>query len=127
MRYPAVPLKPARQARGRVQELPAQGGIPAGKKKTDKAEAERGKRGNALSLGAFARERLEKKTTKPYPAYRKQKLLRMERYLFSYVGAMPVACLAMPDLTKDLKYLHDKADMGKGGAEIVGQICRCAL
>ena len=80
-----------------------------------------------LTFETVAREWFEKKTANLTPAYRKQKLLRMERYLFSYVGAMPVARLDLPDLTKDLKYLHDKADMGKRGAEIVGQICRCAL
>ena len=95
--YPDVSLKAARQARERARELLAQGIDPAEQKKADKVEAERIERENALTFEVVAREWFEKKTANLTPTYRKQKLLRMERHLFPYVGAVPMARLDLPD------------------------------
>ena len=124
--YPDVSLKMARMARDKARELLAQGINPCEQKKQDKAKARRLEQESRLTFEVVAREWFEKKTRNLTPAYRKQKLQRLEKHLFPAVGNIPMAELDLPDLAAALEPLHGKADMGKRIAEIAGQVCRYA-
>ena len=124
--YPDVSLKMARQARDQARVLLAQGTDPGEQRKADRADAERRATESAVTFELVAREWYEKKTLNLSPAYRKQKLQRLERHLFPYIGHVPMASLDLPDLVAALEHLHGKADMGKRVAELAGQVCRYA-
>ena len=124
--YPDVSLKAARQARDKARELLAQGIDPGAQRKADRAEEKRRAMESAVTFELVAREWYEKKTLTLSSAYRKQKLQRMEKHLFPYVGHVPMASLDLPDLVAALEHLHGRPDMGKRVAELAGQICRYA-
>ena len=79
-----------------------------------------------ITFEVVAREWFDKKTLNLSPAYRKNKLQRVEKHLLPYIGKIPMATLDLPDIVAALEHLHSKADMGKRVAEIAGQICRYA-
>ncbi len=124
--YPDVSLKLARTARDKARELLAQGIDPGEQRKAERAAMEQQQKETSITFEVVAREWFEKKTLNLTPAYRKNKLQRIEKHLLPYIGKIPMATLDLPDIVEALDHLHGKADMGKRVAEIAGQICRYA-
>jgi len=124
--YPDISLKAAREARDKARTLLAQGIDPNEQKKSRRDEAERQQKEEARTFEFVAREWFDKKTRNLSPAYRKQKLQRVEKHLFPYIGRTPMATLDLPEIVAALDHLRDKPDMGKRIAQIAGQICRYA-
>ena len=124
--YPDVSLKAARVAREKARELLAQGIDPNEQRKTERAVVVQKQKEERITFEVVAREWFDKKTLNLSPAYRKNKLQRVEKHLLPYIGKIPMAILDLPDIVAALEHLHSKADMGKRVAEIAGQICRYA-
>ena len=101
--YPDVSLKTSRQARDQARELLAQGTDPGEQRKADKAE--RRATESAVTFELVARKWYEQKTLNLSPAYRKQKLQRLEKH-FPYIGYVPMVSLDLPDLVTAQEHLH---------------------
>ena len=104
--YPDISLKAAREARGKARTLLAQGIDPNEQKKSKRDEAERQQKEEARTFEFVAREWFDKKTRNLSPAYRKQKLQRVENHLFPYIGRTPMATLDLPEIVAALDHLR---------------------
>ena len=126
--YPDVSLKTARQRREWARELLARGIDPAEQKKTDKAEAERVERENALTFEAVAREWFEKKTLELTADYRKQILSRLENHLFPYIGAVLMKDLAPADVLSAVRVTEKRGAIEQAHrlTQLAGKVCRYA-
>ena len=108
--YPDISLKAAREARDKARTLLAQGIDPNEQKKSKRDEAERQQKEEARTFEFVAREWFDKKTRNLSPAYRKQKLQRVEKHLFPHIGRTPMATLNLPEIVAALDHLRDKPE-----------------
>ena len=94
-------------------------------KKKEKAR-KREEQETPLTFEAVAREWFDKKSVNLNAKYRKEKWQRIVKNIYPYIGAMTMEKVTFGDLVATLAHLHDKADLGKRIAQILGQICRYA-
>ena len=94
-------------------------------KKEEKAR-KREEQETPLTFEAVAREWFDKKSVNLNAKYRKEKWQRIVKNIYPYIGAMTMEKVTFGDLVATLAHLHDKADLGKRIAQILGQICRYA-
>ena len=106
----------------------ARGIDPAEQKKTDKAEAERVERENALTFEVVAREWFEKKTLELTPDYRKQILSRLENHLFPYIGAVLMKELTPTDVLTAVRVTEKRGAIEQAHrlTQLAGKVCRYA-
>lgn len=126
--YPTVGLAEAREKLLEAKRSLASGIDPMQQKKEAKAQqrAEQEQQDNVLTFEAVTREWFAKKTLNLTDKYRKEKWHRIEKHILPCLGSIPMEQLTFKDLLSVLEPLHDKADLGKRIAQILGQICRYA-
>ena len=126
--YPTVSLAEAREKLMEAKRCLAKGIDPMQQKKETKAQqrAEQEQQNNVLTFGAVTREWFAKKTLNLTDKYRKEKWQRIEKHILPRLGSIPMEQLTFKDMLSVLEPLHDKADLGKRIAQILGQICRYA-
>lgn len=107
--YPEVKLKEARNARDDARRLQQQGIDPAQKRQLDRLE---NKRQNDVTFEAVAREFHQTKASGWSKQYGERWLERMEKDLFPWIGALPLADITAPMLLQTLKRIE-----GRGARE----------
>ena len=100
-----------RTARDKARELLAQGIDPGEQRKAERAAMEQQQKETSITFEVVARDWFEKKTLNLTPAYRKNKLQRIEKHLLPYIGKIPMATLDLPDIVAALDHLHGKVDI----------------
>lgn len=107
--YPEVTLKQARNARDDARRLQQQGIDPAQKRQLDRLE---NKRQTDVTFEAVARECHQTKASGWSKQYGERWLERMEKDLFPWIGALPLADITAPMLLQTLKRIE-----GRGARE----------
>lgn len=98
-RYPEVALRDARQRCDDARRQVANSIDPGARRKAEKIA-------RAESFEAVAREWLELQRAKLAPITFEKKLALLERFLFPYLGARPIATIAAPDLLSALRRIE---------------------
>ena len=101
--YPAVKLKEARVARDDARKLQQQGIDPAQKRQLDRLE---NKRLADVTFEAVARECHATKASGWSKQYGERWIERMEKDLFPWIGALPLASITAPMLLQTLKRIE---------------------
>jgi len=103
--YPGVSLREARDRREEARKQLAQGIDPAAQKKALKAaKAE----GNANSFEVVAREWFDKFKTTRTEGHTSKIIARLERDIFPWLGAQPIASISAPDVLAVLRRIEDR-------------------
>lgn len=103
--YPGVSLREARDRREEARKQLAQGIDPAAQKKAIKAaKAEV----NANSFEVVAREWFDKFKTTRTEAHTSKIIARLERDIFPWLGAQPIASISAPDVLAVLRRIEDR-------------------
>lgn len=103
--YPEVTLKQARNARDDARRLQQQGIDPAQKRQLDRLE---NKRQTDVTFEAVARECHQTKASGWSKQYGERWLERMEKDLFPWIGALPLADITAPMLLQTLKRVESR-------------------
>lgn len=120
--YPDVTLKRAREKRDEARKLLADGIDPGEKRK---AEAVAG----ADTFEAIAREWIGKRTPTWAPSHAEKIIARLERDLFPWIGAKPIAKLTAPDLLACLRRIESRGaiETAHRAHQNAGQVFRYAV
>jgi integrase len=103
--YPGVSLREARDRREEARKQLAQGIDPAAQKKALKAaKAEV----NANSFEVVAREWFDKFKTTRTEGHTSKIIARLERDIFPWLGAQPIASISAPDVLAVLRRIEDR-------------------
>lgn len=103
--YPAVGLREARDKREEARKQLAQGIDPSAQKKALKAaKAEL----NANGFEAVAREWFDKFKTTRTEGHTSKIIARLERDIFPWLGAQPIASITAPDVLAVLRRIEDR-------------------
>lgn len=124
--YPEVSLKAARRRREKARELIAGGRDPSGERKAKRA-AERSAAENTLE--AVAREWFTKKSPKWAASNAKVIRQRLERDVFPWLGATPIADLTGPKLLELLQRIEARGaiETAHRVRQYLDAICRFAI
>lgn len=124
--YPDVPLAAARERRAEARRLLAEGIDPSQHRKATKARrAERA----ANSFEMVAREWYAKKMPTWAPSHQTKVLRRLERDVFPWLGARPVADVTAPELLAVLRRIEGRGtvETAHRALQDAGQIFRYAI
>jgi integrase len=124
--YPEVSLKDARDRRDAARRLLANGVDPSENRKARKtARAD----GMANSFEVIAREWFAKHSPTWAPNHSRTILSRMERDVFPWIGALPMADLTAPDVLTVIRRVESRGAMESAHRilSICGQVCRYAI
>lgn len=124
--YPAVSLKDARERRDAARKLLAAGVDPGEHRKAEKAAgAERA--GNSFEV--VAREWFAKQAPSWAESHSSKILLRLETYLFPWLGARPIAELAAKELLTTVRRIEERGAVESAHRTLqnCGQIFRYAI
>ncbi len=107
--YPAVGLKDARERRDEARKLLANGVDPSENRKAVRAS---GVERAANSFEAVAREWCAKRGANWVPTHRERIVRRLERDVFPWIGARPIADISAPELLAVMRRIE-----GRGALE----------
>lgn len=99
--YPAVPLKIARERRDEARRLIAANVDPSAKRKAEQAA-------RTDTFEAIAREYLDMKAKGLSARTYERKLGRYEAFAFPYIGKLPIASIAAPQLLAALRRIEER-------------------
>jgi len=120
--YPDVSLKKARERRDDARKLLADGIDPGGKRKAERIAG-------GETFEAVAREWFAKHSPNWKAGHADKIIRRLERDVFSWIGAMPVAGLAAPDVLAVLRRIDSRGarETAHRASQNVGQVMRYAV
>ena len=124
--YPDVSLKLARQRRDDARHLLAEGVDPSENRKARKA-AQAGRAANSFEV--VAREWLSKRVTTWAKSHAVKVDAMLERDIYPYIGARPIAAINAPELLDALRRIENRGalDTAKRARQTAGQIFRYAV
>ena len=127
-KYPAVGLRAARLLREEVKTLIAQGKNPQEGRKAQKQAASVKAHAEELTFKAVALEWIEHKTGTLTDVTIRKNLRRMEKYLFPFLGSMPVAELKPADILQPLRTVESKGhyDLAHSLLGVANGVCKYA-
>jgi hypothetical protein len=99
--YPDVPLKTARERRDEARRLIAANVDPSAKRQAEQAA-------RSDTFEAIAREYLDLKAKSLSPRTYEKKLGRFEEFAFPYLGKLPIASIAAPQLLAALRRIEER-------------------
>jgi integrase len=120
--YPDVSLKRAREKRDEARKLLADGIDPGDKRKAESAAS-------AETFEAVAREWFAKFSTKWAAGHADKVIRRLERDVFPWIGAKPIAKLAAPDVLDVLRRIEARGaiETAHRASQNCGQVFRYAV
>ena len=124
--YPDTGLKDARNKRDDARKLLAAGVDPGEHRKAEKvAGADRA----ANSFEVIGREWFANKSPKWAPGHAEKIIARLERDLFPWIGARPIAVLTAPDLLKTIRRIEERGaqETAHRALQNCGQVFRYAI
>lgn len=124
--YPRITLEAARRARDEAQKLVDQGIDPQATRNERKAEARKEQEEASHTFEAVARERHAKKDA-GRGDYAREKMQKLEKHVFPFIGSIPVSRLERKQLIAVLEPLHDRPSTARKICSYIGQICEYAL
>ena len=124
--YPRISLEAARRARDEAKKLVDQGIDPQVARKERKAEIRKEQEEASHTFEAVARERFAKKDAGRGGRIG-EKMRDLERHVFPYIGAVPVARLERRQLIVVLDTLHDRPSTANKICSYINQVCEYAL
>lgn len=104
--YPDVGLRDARERRDGARKLLANGADPGEVRKAQRASRTQSA---ANSFEIVAREWHAKQSPSWSDSYKERVLWRLERYVFPYLGARPIAEVTAPDLLAVARRIEDRS------------------
>lgn len=124
--YPETGLKDARAKRDDARKLLAAGVDPSEQRKAIKAA---GEEKAANSFEVIAREWFTKQSTTWAESHSSKILLRLESYLFPWLGARPIAEVTAPELLSAIRRIEDRGAVESAHRTLqnCGQIFRYAI
>jgi integrase len=124
--YPDVSLKKARERRDEARTMVADGVDPGEVKKAQKAAL--GERA-ANSFEIIAREWVVKFSAKWGKAHRAKTIKRLEKDVFPWLGATPIAKVTAPDLLKTVQRIESRGanELARRALQDCGRIFRYAI
>ena len=124
--YPRITLEGARRARDEAQKLVDQGIDPQVARKERKAEIRKEQEEASHSFEIVARERFAKKDASRGGRVG-EKMRDFERYVFPYIGPVPVSQLKRTQLIDVLKLLYDRPKTAGKICAYISQVCKYAV
>lgn len=120
--WPKVPLKEARRKAAEARERLAAGIDPGEAKKAAQRAA-------ADSFEAIGREWIARHLADKAPGHRDKVVRRLERDVFPYLGARPVAEITAPDILAVLRRIESRGvtETAHRAAQNIGQVLRYAV
>ena len=127
-KYPDVSLVNARKRRDEARALLAEGIDPAEHKKEARAAAIAEQLEKSLTFEVVAREWYATKTTLLSEKYRHQLLIRLERNVFPYIGAVPFSSLEPAAILEAVRHTERRGahELAHRLMQLIGKICRYA-
>lgn len=124
-KYPTVTLAEARRKRDAARQLVEEGKHPTREKKKEKLrKAHEG----ANTFEKIARLCLATKDAKLNAKYSKQRLIRMEQYVFPEIGTLPVTEITIPDVVRVVETIAERGtiETAKRMKQLMSQVFRYA-
>jgi integrase len=120
--FPDVSLKQARERRDAARKLPADGIDPGHKRKAERVAG-------GETFEAVGREWFAKHSPNWKPGHADKIIRRLERDVFPWIGAMPVANLTAPDVLAVLRRIDSRGvrETAHRASQNIGQVMRYAV